>query len=382
MICPRILATIIALTISVGVGAEALCRTRVIFSVDVETNENFTLPTQMNTVCRDGSPCGLMEIARLLKERQWAGTFFLSVFEQRKWGEAAMKDLALTLQSAGQDVALHTHPQWAFVSSQPFMHQYSLEEQTAIIGEGVRLLSSWTGRPVVAHRAGAYAADERTLEALERNGLKVDSSLFLANPRCRLGGLSLPNNLPSHPGALVEVPVTVYQREEKPRFFGDMLAPVTSVRKIDPDWFIDENETRAAIDAVLEADIPFLVVFLHSFSLLSAPDITGQPEADTQTRKNFQAILDKVSESGLAVVTMRDVAEENHTSAATHAQDILPRVSVIVSLPRFILHRLRVATRSELAVGAATFLVFAVACALLIVHPLRRRIARARADEE
>lgn len=66
---------------------------RVFFTIDVESNEMFTLPEQVDAVCKDGSACGLMEIVRMLQERGWAGTFFLNVYEYRRWEEAAMRDI-------------------------------------------------------------------------------------------------------------------------------------------------------------------------------------------------------------------------------------------------------------------------------------------------
>ena len=180
-----------------AVTSSAAAGTRVVFTVDVESNERFGLPDQINAVCEDGSACGLMAIVRMLEARRWPGTFFLDVYEHRQWGEAAMRNIAVGLQYAGQDVALHTHPQWAYDPSRWAMHQYSVDEQTTIVRDGMRLLERWTGLPVVAHRAGAYAADERTLIALQRNGVLIDSSSLLAAPHQPVSdALGLPRNWP------------------------------------------------------------------------------------------------------------------------------------------------------------------------------------------
>jgi len=130
----------------------AAAASRVIFTVDVESNEQFPLPAQIDAVCADGSACGLAEIVRMLKVRGWPGTFFLDVYEQRQWGEDAMQKIAAGLQNAGQDVALHTHPQWAYDPARWAMHEYSLDEQIAIVRDGKRLLEKWTGLPVVVGR--------------------------------------------------------------------------------------------------------------------------------------------------------------------------------------------------------------------------------------
>ncbi|MGH9892211.1 MAG: hypothetical protein ACREA0_09565, partial [bacterium] len=298
---------------------------------------------------------------------------FLNVYEHRRWGESEMRDVAGNLQAAGQDVALHTHPQWAYDPLRSGMYQYSLDDQISIIREGVQLLTAWTGRPVVAHRAGDYAADERTLEALERNGIRLDSSLFTAHPHSRLVGLGLPNNLPAARGQLTEIPVTVYQREERSQFLGDWLVPVNSLRKIDADGFFDADEAKAAMDAVVEADLPFLVVFLHSFSLLAKPAQDGVLVSDQQSRDVFRAILDHVAERGLPVVTMRALAEFPPLPTLVQGRDVIPRVVTTVGLHRYLWHRLRGAGILVGAVSLAVILVAVATGAVLISGARRRR---------
>jgi peptidoglycan/xylan/chitin deacetylase (PgdA/CDA1 family) len=355
------LLTITGLSTSPGAQAGP----RVVFTIDVESNQTYSLPQQVDPVCQDGSACGLMEIARMLKNRGLAGTFFLNIYEYPRWGENAMRDIAVNLQAAGQDVALHTHPESAYDPARSEMYQYSLEEQTSIIRDGVRLLTAWTGRPVVAHRAGNYSADERTLEALRRNGLRVDSSFFWGNPGHRLDGLGLLRNFPSTLGSLTEIPVSVYVREERPQFLNNLFAPVATVRKIDADWFIDEQEARSAIDAIAEAAPPVIVVFLHGFSLMAEQSGDGVPKADGHSRDILLAILDRVKEKRLEVVTMRDIAEWKTIAAPSPDQDIVPRVTVRVGLHRYLWHRLR-AEGTGAMVASAVLLTFVFGAAGLI----------------
>lgn len=347
---------------------------RVLFTIDVESNGAFSLPQQVSAICKDRSACGLMEIARMLKERGWAGTFFLNVYEYRRWGEAAMRDIAVKLQSAGQDVALHTHPQWAYDPSRWAMFQYNLDEQTTIIRDGVRLLEAWTGRPVVAHRAGAYTADQQTLETLERNGIRIDSSLFWGHPWSHLNGLGLPRNLPSSWGQLTQIPVTVYQREGRPPLFGGFLSSVTSIRKIDPNWFLSKEEAISAIDAIVEADLPFLVVFLHSFSFMEGQGDSGVPLADRHSLDMFRAVLDHIAEKRLPVMTMRDLAELEPLSATSPDRDIIPRVTVRIELYRYIWYRLKNAGLGALATMGAVILTLVAGGAVLLISARRRRL--------
>jgi len=365
----RSLAAAGVLCVLLGAGAPASGATLVVFTIDVESNQRFHLPDQIDAVCADGSSCGLMEIVRVLGERRLSGTFFLDVYEQRQWGEAAMRALAVRLQAAGQDVALHTHPQWAYDSSRWAMHQYSLDEQTAIIRDGAGLLQAWTGRPVVAHRAGAYTADENTLIALERQGVLLDSSLFWKDPNSRLDNLGLARNLPSWHGRVAEIPVTAYQRDDRPAILGAALSPTSTIRKIDPNWFVDSAEARTAIDAEVAANVPVLVVFLHSFSFMGAPTAGGPPVADRQALDLFRVIVDEISDRKLGVVTMRDLAGRV-AALSLPASDAIPRVSVRVDLLRYVWRRAKAVDALLFGLGA----VLAVLCACVVVAVAIRRL--------
>lgn len=361
----RIIALLVA-SAALTAGACLYAAPTVIITIDVESNSGSTLPDQIETTCPGGTPCGLMEIAHTLQQRQIAGTFFLNVYEYRRWGEDVMRGIVQKLQIAGQDVALHTHPQWTNDPNRNGMHQYSLEEQTSIVRDGVRLLSAWSGHPVVAHRAGDYAADERTLKALEANGVHVDSSLFWGHPKSQLAQQGLPRNLPSYRGKVLEIPVTVYERRERPRLFGDISPPLSRIQKVDVDWLLDEEEAKAAVDAVVRADLPFLVVFLHSFSFLAANTSDGAPVANRKSQPILAAILDRVAEKRLLIVTMRDLASGNEGLAPPQSPDVVPVVDVRVSPQRYLWHALRAReTRVLMAVGTAFALLLAIAAFLV-----------------
>jgi peptidoglycan/xylan/chitin deacetylase (PgdA/CDA1 family) len=356
-----------ALTALLGVAgtlSPANANTVAVITIDVESNKSYGLPEQVDAVCTDGSACSLMEIARMLERRGRAGTFFINVYEHAIWGEAAMRNIAARLQGAGQDLALHTHPETAFDRSRTQMYEYSLQEQTEIIREGVRLLTSWTGQPVVAHRAGDYAADRFTLLALERNGVLLDSSYFWRHPSVRLDGLGLARNLPSVFGAVTEVPVTVYSREDRPAIIGAALASVPVVRKIDVDWFVETGEMKAAVDAVVAAKIPVLVIFLHSFSLLSDRS-NGEPlRPDRHSSEMFGAILDYLNTQAIPVVTMRDLAGRTFPSPSPE-MDIVPAVTVHVDWPRYVWRRAKTSKSFASVIGGVVTLL--VGCTALIL---------------
>jgi hypothetical protein len=333
---------------------------RVVFTIDVESND-ISLPDQVDAVCTDGSHCGLMEIARILRARGWRGAFFLNVYEERRWGAERMRRIAQALQDAGQDVELHTHPQWAYDPQRWAMWSYSLDEQTRILQDGKRLLESWTGRPVVAHRAGAYAANDDTLTALARSGIRIDSSYFWRHPENRQTVSTLPRNLPSRHGGVLELPVTVFQRQDRPGVFGASFPAITKVRKLDPNWLVDEHETRAALAATLSADIPVIVVFLHSFSFIKEAR-GGSFIADQHAQDLFKQMVEEVSRRAVPVVPIRDLATLD--AEARTIADVVPTVAIDVGISRYLWHVAKQVPRMAIALSVTAGATFILIVAL------------------
>ena len=347
-----------------------IAASKVIFTIDVESNNQFPLPEQVDAVCQNNIPCGLMEISKRLSEKNYSGTFFLNVYEYSNWGKKKMHSIANSLQNEGHDIALHTHPQWVYDPNRWAMFQYSLEEQIAIIRDGKKLLREWTGLPVLAHRAGAYSADERTIVALESNGIRLDSSLFLQSPNCRLNGIGMPVNVPSLRQDVIQIPVTVYIREVQAGIFSELLTPIVAIRKIDPDWFVNESEVKDAIDTIIKSEIPFVVVFLHSYSFMDPPK-KGQaaPSADSHSMKLFNVIIDHIQLKGLEVVTMRELIAEDQINIPLSKKDIVPHVKVSIGLPRYIWHYWKaVGIFKVLTIAASSAMIIALLSFVLIRH--------------
>jgi peptidoglycan/xylan/chitin deacetylase (PgdA/CDA1 family) len=354
-------------------GVSAVAKSAIIVTVDVESAPDLPLPDQLDAVCTDGSRCGLMEIVRLLNVSHSPGTFFLNVYEYKKYGTAPLRNIAMRLRDEQQDVALHTHPHWAYDANRPYMYDYSLEQQTSIVQDGVRLLREWTGLPVVAHRAGAYSADRNTLEALARNGIQIDSSLFFGEPASRLNGLGLPNNLPSVIDGITEIPVSVYQREERPTGLGMWVPPLISVRKIDVNSLINEQEARSALAAAVRAEVPYVIVFLHSFSLIYQPGANGAaPRADDKARRVFETLLRERAAAGLPTTTMSALVTAPDV-VTPGRRDSFPQVSVTVPVWRYLWHA-RHARFGILFLAAAA----AIFAALLAFGVARMRVGNRR----
>lgn len=150
--------------------------TRFIFSIDVETRSRGNPAADIfGHVPGHAETFGIEMIMDVLEAHQARGTFFFNAYEIGKHDEAEIARAARLIHARGHDLELHTHPQPMY----PFygISQASLGDQAAILEKGMSLIEGWTGKKVVAHRAGAFSANTDTLQAAASVGLLVDSSL-------------------------------------------------------------------------------------------------------------------------------------------------------------------------------------------------------------
>jgi hypothetical protein len=249
------------------------------------------------------------------------------------------------------------------------------------VADGARLLQEWTGLPVVAHRAGAYSANKDSIDALARNRITLDASLFPGEAHCRLNGLGLPVNFPGRIGGVTEIPVTVYERRERPAGLGRLLPPHVVLGKIDVNAMDDERQAVAALSAVSAANLPFIVIFLHSFSFETpAGRVGGAPLANERAMRIFQALIDEMSAKQVAVVTAREVADQHNLIAVDGASGkppdraLVPRAEIVVPTLEYGVRALRsFSTGTRVAIGCTALLVTAA-----ILWWLRRRARKPR----
>lgn len=184
-------------------------RTRVYLTVDVECAEervrNGVLQPALDYDLRvwgrfknQREKLGVPLILETFRRQGFAGTFFLEPFGADFFGEAGFAEICAYLRRAEQDVQLHAHPvqkrpDW-FTRKEPRASDdigaYSLEEQVAMLRDGIRRLAQHGIDPdgVVAFRAGNYGASNDTWRAMQAVGLKVSSSFNLSylDKNCRL----------------------------------------------------------------------------------------------------------------------------------------------------------------------------------------------------
>jgi len=236
------------------------------FIVTVDT-ETFTVkgsPPAFGTNIYGELPEGTLGVQRIMDicgRYDVKATFFVDVYMHHYYGKAPVRELCGHIVRNGHDVQLHAHTSW--IPNGDFQHlsAFPLQKQVEIIAEGKELIREWTGKAPVAFRAGAYAANLDTIQALEQNGFILDSSYLAFHENCELS-----RQLSNHPanqifkiGGILEVPVTMYW------LFDNVL--LRKMSKLDINA-CSLTELRNVIPKLVRGRIRCVILFLHSFSFI------------------------------------------------------------------------------------------------------------------
>lgn len=186
---------------------------------------------------------------------------FVDVYPCERYGEHKFEQLCRDIIQGGHGINLHTHPSGKYDKNRKFMWQYSVDEQTEIVNFGKQKIKEWTGMDVLAHRAGGYGANDDTIQALNFNGIFIDSSFFYKNKNCKINYDYI--NKASEKNGVLQLPVSVYERQKR---YGP-LKTKSSFQKFDFRYGSNANEILKAIDTMPENCI--IVLFLHSFNFLN-----------------------------------------------------------------------------------------------------------------
>lgn len=194
-------------------------------------------------------------------------TFMVEAFNTYFFGDAPMRELALRIKAAGQDVQLHLHPCWTYfkradwakhLQSDPpsdHMHSRSVDQLTEWLADGVAIFERWgMGRPQVL-RTGSMMADLSVYRAMERTGIRMASNIAFAvyqppNPELHLySGVH-------QIGGVTEAPVLTYID-----FMLGTRAHYKSLTITGSSW----DEMQTLLQRAHEADIETVVILTHPF---------------------------------------------------------------------------------------------------------------------
>lgn len=165
---------------------------------------------------------GLRYMLGQLREHGLHAVFFVEPLFATRFGLDPLAEIVGLIREYGQEVQLHLHTEWVCESRLPlierahprrqFMRDFSLEEQTVLIGAGAALIARAQGGAVKAFRAGSFGCNLDTLHALAAQAIAVDSSYnaSMLGP----GSGILPGQILVEPSAcagVMEYPMTVFK---------------------------------------------------------------------------------------------------------------------------------------------------------------------------
>lgn len=165
---------------------------------------------------------GLPRHLDLLSSHGLQGVFFVEPLFATRFDPSSLCEIVDLIRRRDHEVQLHLHTEWVDEALRPllngvtckrqYLRQFSLEEQTALITEGKRLLVQAGAPAPAAFRAGSFALNYDTIRALAAAGIRIDSS-YNASVLGPDSGL-LPGTLVLEPILVDEVyeyPITVFQ---------------------------------------------------------------------------------------------------------------------------------------------------------------------------
>jgi hypothetical protein len=215
--------------------------------------------------------------------------FFVDPLVALVAGTDMVRRIIEPILTAGHDVQLHAHSEWlGFSAVGPTdgrggqnMADFCLEDQVRILEHGVETLMA-AGAPMpVAFRAGNYGANDDTLRALGRLGIRYDSS-YSPDYHGTVCGITMPRDcaLPIRRGAVIEVPVSAIAGPGG----GLRHAQITA---------LSAREMGAAMDHAAASGQPCFTIVTHSFELLCRE----RRRPNRIVVRRFEALCEKIAAS-------------------------------------------------------------------------------------
>lgn len=168
-----------------------------------------------------GGQYGLPHQLRMLSDHGLQAVCFVEPLFAGRFGQAPLSEIVGLIAESGHEVQLHLHTEWVDEARPPLLDEhrgkrqhlryFSLAEQTRLIATACAWLQA-AGAPMpTAFRAGSFAFNAQTLQALEANQILIDSS-YNASTFGPSSGVCEGELLqgPRQIGAVLELPMTVY----------------------------------------------------------------------------------------------------------------------------------------------------------------------------
>lgn len=275
----------------------------VFFTVDVEIwcdgwlniDEKFpgAFQTYIHGPTSKGS-FGLPYQIDVLKNHGLTGVFFVEPLFSTRFGNQPLAEIVGLLRQGAQEVQLHLHTEWVDEAKTPlfedvrakrqYLRLFSKGEQTTLIAAGRKLLEEAGAGNINAFRAGSFAFNADSLQALAANGIPFDSSY-----NASLFGL----DSGVMPGVTVVEPIEYHGVYEYPMaVFQDGTKSLRHVQLTACSY----TEIEQLLWQALKLGRHSFVILSHSFELLNQAQNQPDPVVVDRFRK-LCAFLDKNRDS-------------------------------------------------------------------------------------
>jgi hypothetical protein len=222
------------------------------------------------------------------------------------------REVVRWLDAAGQDVQLHTHPEylpksfWAEHGLDPlpeYMNQYTDDARAEfVIKHFGSLITNITGKEILAHRAGSFRWNACTIRALKAAKIALSFNNSMCAYHAKQCVFSEPTNLPYvWSNGVIEVPVTekrILSRLGKEAWWARLTYPESSYFRFRPWW-------GSFLLNVFSGGPAFSIFLLHSWSLLSWDKEGHGTYVDDQRLEGYRKLLNNLTKD-YDIITTRD----------------------------------------------------------------------------
>lgn len=283
---------------------------------------------------------GISLINNILNAESIYSTNFVNVYESGLWGEKEIKNHCRKIIDNGNEIGLHTHPEWVFEKEKKYPNQYNKEDQTRIIEYGLDLLYKWLPNyNIHSHRAGTYAINEDTFSALLKNNITVDSSVLFDDPHCEA---QITKNKMIDYSGIIEIPVTGFNRIWQVSLGKRVIRERKVFSKTDISHASFE-EIINYVNIAIKKNISVVNIFMHSYSLLAFNKNYKKYEPDFETIEKFKKIIQALkSFKNIRIMKIEDLVKNKELTRELISKgiDYTPEFNVNISLKEAIKRKL------------------------------------------
>lgn len=260
-----------------------------------------------------------------------SAVFFLAINEIDKFGKESYRNLISKLNKSEQDIQIHSHPFWSDKYKQRIhMHEYTLQEQKELIKNMLNDLRELGCSNILAHRAGAYGANDDTMEALKENSIFIDSSYFYQHSNCHIQATKV--NVFSKLNGLLEIPVTGFFRITYLRLFFINIQLKKQFIKTDLNSCSLE-ELIYFVEHAKKNGLNFMNFFLHSYSLMNFNKATSSFTLNDKEEKKLVGFLEYLkTQDDIQIVNFQQINQLIQEENMLDIQDFIPEYKKFLTI--------------------------------------------------